>query len=174
MPRSLLRAAAAGAVALFAGLLTAPAAQADNGEFFDVHGHINYVRVTHGPATVGIYAQDNGITIDAHHHFWIDTNSSNPGPEYKATASQATGRAYVMKVANFDSSGIKFSCPGFTAELHHFHEGYVKVIIPRSCVATPAAVKVTAVGYYDEDNDGHVDVVDWAPGKRRAYPPVSR
>jgi hypothetical protein len=170
MPRSLLRAAAAGAVALFAGLLTAPAAQADNGEFFDVHGHINYVRVTHGPATVGIYAQDNGITIDAHHHFWIDTNSRNPGPEYKAEVYQRSGRAHLMRVANFASSGVKFACSGFKAEIHHFDERYVKVIVPRSCIGRPSRVRVAVVGYYA--NEPHV--VDWAPGERQFYSWVNR
>jgi hypothetical protein len=174
MSRHVFRAAATGIVALFAGLATAQSAQADIQTFGDATGHIASVRVSHGPRTIGITANDDGLISHSHHSFWLDTDFSNPGPEYKATASQTTGRAYLMKVANFDSSGITFSCPGFAAELHHFHEGYVKVIIPRSCVATPAAVKVTVVGYYDEDSDGHVDVIDWAPGKRRAYPPVSR
>ncbi len=174
MSRHLLRAAATGAVALVAGLATTLSAHADNRDFTDPPEHITGVRVTHGPQTIGIFAHDDGLISHSHHSFWLDTDFSNPGPEYKATASQTTGRAYVMRVANFDSSGIKFSCPGFTAELHHYHEAYVKVIIPRSCVATPAAVKVTVVGYYDEDGDGHADVIDWAPGKRRAYPAVSR
>lgn len=46
MSRLLLRAAAAGVVALLAGLLTAPLASADTREFTDPGGHINYVRVT--------------------------------------------------------------------------------------------------------------------------------
>lgn len=174
MSRRLARVAATGVVALFAGLATTPSANADIMTFTDATGHINAVRVSNGPRTIGITADDEKLTSHSYHYFWIDTDFSDPGPEYKATASQATGRAYVMKVANFDSSGITFSCPGFTAELHHYHEEYVKVVIPRSCVATPAAVKVTVVGYYDDDNDGHRDVIDWAPGKRRAYPPVSR
>jgi hypothetical protein len=174
MSRHLLRTAATGVVALFAGLVTAPSAKADIQTFPDAGQHITSVDVSHGPRTVGITAHGADLTSHSYHYFWIDTDFSNPGPEFKATASQATGHAYVMKVANFDSSGIKFSCPGFTAELHHFHEGYVKVIIPRRCVATPAAVKVTVVGYYDDDNDGRVDVIDWAPGKRRAYPAVNR
>ena len=170
MSRHLLRAAAAGVVALLAGLVTAPAAQADNGEFFDVGGHITYVRVTHGPATVGVFAHDDGIDIHAYHYFWIDTNSTNPGPEYKAEVYQSSRRAHLMRVANFDSSGIKFSCEGFRAEIRHLHEGYVKVIIPRSCISVPDSVRVAVVGYYDENPD----VVDWAPGERRFYSWVNR
>ena len=170
MSRHLLRTAAAGAAALLAGLVTAPAAHADNGEFFDVGGHITYVRVTHGPATVGVFAHDDGISRRAHHHFWIDTNSTNPGPEYKAEVYQSNGRAHLMRVANFDSSGIKFSCEGFRAESDPGHQAYVKVIIPRSCISVPDTIRVAVVGYYD--NEPHV--VDWAPGERRFYSWVNR
>ena len=117
MSRHLLRTAAAG-VALFGSLVIAPSAEADTREFTDVGGHINYVRVTHGPATVGIHANDGGISTRAHYHFWIDTNSTNPGPEYKAevypVAYPGTDRAHLMRVANFDSSGIKFRCRGLS------------------------------------------------------------
>jgi hypothetical protein len=170
MPRHLLRTAAAGVVAVLAGLVTAPAAHADNADFFDVGGHITQVRVTHGPATVGIFVHDDGLDINTYHYFWIDTNSSNPGPEYKAEVYQSSRRAHLMRVANFDSSGIKFSCEGFRAEIRHLHEAYVKVIIPRSCISVPDQVRVAVVGYYDENPD----VVDWAPGERRFYPWVNR
>ena len=170
MSRHPLRAAAASVVALLASLVTAQSAQADIQTFLDVGGHITEVRVSHGPATVGITAHDDGIDIRAYHYFWLDTNSTNPGPEYKAEVYQRTGRAHLMRVANFDSSGIRFSCEGFRAEIHHFHEGYVKVIIPRSCISVPDRVRVAVVGYYD--NEPHV--VDWAPGERRFYPWVNR
>jgi hypothetical protein len=174
MSRHLLRAAATGAVALLAGLLAAPSAQADNADFFDVGGHITNVRVTHGPATVGIFAHDDGIHMHAYHHFWIDTNSTNPGPEYKAEVYQNSGRAHVMRVASFDSSGIKFSCEGFRAESDPGHQAYVKVIVPRSCISTPPTVRVAVVGYYDDNLDGRIDLTDWAPGERRFYPWVNR
>jgi hypothetical protein len=170
MSRHLFRAAAAGVIALLAGLMTATSARADEAEFTDVGGHITYVRVTHGPATVGIFAHDDGITSQAHHFFWIDTDSANPGPEYKAEVYQSSGRAHLMRVANFASSGIKFSCEGFQAEIHHFHEGYVKVIVPRSCLGAPTRVRVAVVGYYA--NEPHV--VDWAPGEQQFYSWVNR
>ena len=174
MPSHLLRAAAAGVVALLAGLLTAPSAQADIQEFSDVGGHITYVRVTHGPRTVGIFAHDDGINIRAYHHFWIDTNSTNPGPEYKAEVYQSSGRAHLMRVANFASSGIKFRCEGFRAESDPGHQAYAKVVVPRSCISVPDTVRVAVVGYYDDNADGRIDLVDWAPGERRFYSWVDR
>ena len=170
MLRYLLRATAAGVVALLAAMSTAPSAQADVQEFFDVGGHITYVRVTHGPARVGIFAHDDGINRRAYHHFWIDTNSTNPGPEYKAEVYQSSGRAHLMRVANFGSSGIKFRCEGFRAESDPGHQAYVKVIVPRSCISVPDTVRVAVVGHYDENPD----VVDWAPGERRFYAWVNR
>jgi hypothetical protein len=79
MPRHLLRAAATGIVALLAGLLTAPSAQADIREFTDVGGHITYVRVTHGPATVGIFAHDDGI--DSHASITSGSTPTPPTPD---------------------------------------------------------------------------------------------
>lgn len=178
MSRSLLRAAAAGVVALLAGLLTAPPASADNLDFLDVGGHITYGRVTHGPRTVGIFAHDDGISLRAYYHFWIDTNSANPGPEYKAEvyplAYSGTARTRLMRVANFASSGIKFRCEGLRTETDPGHQAYVKVIVPRRCIGTPPRVRVAVVGHYNEDSDAAIDLRDWAPGTRRFYPWVNR
>jgi hypothetical protein len=178
MSRHLLRAAAAGVVALLASLLTTPSAQADVAEFFDVGGHITYVRVTHGPGSVGIFAHDDGISTRAFYHFWIDTNSTNPGPEYKAEVYAAAypdaPLAHVMRVANFASSGIKFRCDGLRAESDPGHQAYVKVIVPRGCIGAPARARVAVVGYYNEDSDRAIDVTDWAPGEERFYSWVNR
>jgi hypothetical protein len=178
MSRHLLRTAAAGVVALLAGLLTTPSAQADVGEFFDVAEHITSVRVTHGPATVGVHVNDDDISTRTFYHFWIDTNSTNPGPEYKAEVYVAaypdTPFAQVMRVANFASSGIRFRCDGLRAESDPGHQAYVKVIVPRSCIGAPARVRVAVVGYYNEDSDRAIDVTDWAPGEQRFYSWVNR
>jgi hypothetical protein len=75
-----------------------------------------------------------------------------------------------MRVANFASSGIKFRCKGFRAESDPGHQAYVKVVVPRSCIGAPTRVRVTVVGYYDENPD----IVDWAPGEERFYAWVNR
>ena len=51
-------------------------------------GHITDVRVTHGPATVGDHRARRRDPHARYYHFWIDTNSTNPGPEYKAEVYQ--------------------------------------------------------------------------------------
>jgi hypothetical protein len=169
MSRHLLRAAAAGAVALITGLLTGPSALADIRTFPDVGAHITGVRVSHGPRSVAVTAYDTALTTDSYYKFWIDTHSTNPGPEYKAEIYPGSDVLYLKRVANFASGGIKFDCEGFHG-FAHFVNGYVKIFVPRSCISTPPRVRVAVVGYYNENPD----VVDWAPGEERLYPWVNR
>ena len=174
MSRHLLRAVAAGAIALLAGLVTAPPAQADIQTFPDVGGHITAVRVSHGPRTVGITAFDAEMTLGTYYHFWIDTNSGNPGPEYRAEVYPNSDGIYLRRVGNFASSGVILRCRGLGAVADVFGEDYAKVIVPRSCIGTPSRVRVAVVGYYDENDDQRRDVTDWAPGEARFYPWVNR
>ncbi len=168
--RSPLRAAATGAAAALAGLLTAQPAHADIQTFADVGGHITSVRVSHGPATVGITAYDADFHTDTYYKFWVDTNPGDPGPEYKVEIYPGSDVLHLMRVANFASGGIKFDCNGLQGFTETLHDSYVKVIVPRSCIAGPPSVRVAVVGYYNENPD----VVDWAPGQNRFYSWVSR
>ena len=174
MGHSLLRGAAAGVVALFTVLLTAPSASADIRTFPDVGAHITSVRVSHGPRAISITALDDDITRDSYYKFWIDTNSGNPGPEYKAELYPDSEVLHLSRVANFASSGIKFNCRRFEGYAETHHESYVVVIVPRSCIGTPPRVRVAVVGYYNEDSDAAIDLRDWAPGTERFYPWVDR
>ena len=174
MPRFLLRAATTGVVALLAGLLTAPAAQADIQIFSDAAGHIDAVRVRHGPSTVGVTAYDKQMTTRTRYRFWLDTDPNDPGPEYKAEVHPNSAVVPLMAVANFSSGGIRFDCDGFQVIADAFGPEYVKIIVPRVCMDTPSRVRVSVVGYYNEDSDAAVDVVDWAPGTQQFYPWVNR
>jgi hypothetical protein len=174
MSRHAVRAAAAGAVALLAGLLTAPSASADIRTFPDVSGHITGVRVSHGPRTLGITAYDAEMTLDTYYHFWVDTDSTNPGPEYKVEVYPNSDGIFFKRVGNFASRGVTVRCRGLRAIADVFGEDYAKVIIPRSCIGEPSRVRVAVVGYYQEDDDRRIDVVDWAPGEERFYPWVNR
>jgi hypothetical protein len=174
MSRYLLRTAAAGAVALLAGLFTAPSASADIQRFPDVGEHITGVRVSHGPSTVGVTAYDAEMTLGTYYHFWLDTNPNDPGPEYKAKVHPDSDGQILFKVANFASGGIRVNCPGASAIADTDGPQYAKIFVPRSCIGTPSRVRVTVVGYYDKDLDNDIDVTDWAPGEQRAYAWVNR
>jgi hypothetical protein len=174
MSRSLRRAATAGVLALLAGSLTAPSAQADIRTFPDLGAHITGVRVSHGPQTVGITAYDADMTIRTHYSFWLDTDPTDPGPEYKALVYPDSDSMPLMKVANFSSGGIKFDCDGFRGIADTDAGDYAKIIVPRVCIGTPSTVRVSVVGYYNEDSDPAVDVIDWAPGTERFTSWVNR
>ena len=167
MSRHLLRAAAASAMALFAGLLTTPPLRPTSGPFFDVgSSHLPSVRVSHGASLLGVTARDNDMRPGTYYHFWIDTNSANPGPEYKAEVypnsdglifreSGATSPA----PASRSTAGASGPSPMSTATTMR------RSSFPRSCIGTPSSVRVAVVGYYDENNDNHIDVVDWGTGR---------
>ena len=61
-----------------------------------------------------------------------------------------------MRVANFASSGIRFSARVSVPRATRA-QAYVKVSVPRSCIGTPPRVRVAVVGYYDENPDGRID-----------------
>ena len=174
MSRHLLRAVTVSVVALLAALVTTSSAKADIQVFSDVGGHITGVRVSHGPTTLGITAYDTQMTLGTYYHFWVDTDSANPGPEYKAEVYPNSDGIYLKRVGNFASRGIIFRCSGLRAIADVFGEDYAKVVIPRSCIGAPTRVRVSVVGYYDENNDQRIDVVDWAPGEERFYAWVNR
>jgi hypothetical protein len=172
MPRNLRRAIAVAASTLFAGVVLAPSAYADIRIFPDVGGHITSVRVSHGPATIGVTARDAEMEFDTRYEFWLDTDPSDPGAEYRVDVLPNTEVLPLMRVANFDSPGISTSCDGLRV-LADASDGdatpYAKIIVPRSCVGTPSQVRVSVVGFYEDQ-----DLLDWAPDQRRFYDWVLR
>ena len=103
MPRNLRRAIGVAASTLLAGFALAPSAQADIMTFPDVGGHITSVRVSHGPATVGVTANDAEMEFTTRYEFWLDTNPNDPGAEYRVDVIPNSEVLPLMKVANFDS-----------------------------------------------------------------------
>ena len=99
----LRRATAVAAAALIPVAVLVPTAQADIVTFPDVGGHITSVRVSHGPSTIGVTANDAEMDFDTRYQFWLDTNSSDPGPEYRVDVLPNTEVIPLLKVANFDS-----------------------------------------------------------------------
>ena len=171
MPRNLGRAIAVAAFSLFAGVVLAPSAHADIVTFPDVGAHITSVRVSLGPATVGVTANDDDMEFTTRYEFWLDTNPNDPGAEYRVDVIPNSEVLPLMKVANFDSPGIKIKCDGLRVQADAGNDDplFAKIIVPRSCVGTPSKVRVSVVGFY---SDPHI--VDWAPGEERFYPWVNR
>jgi hypothetical protein len=172
MPRNLRRAISVAASTLLAGFALAPFAQADIMTFPDVGGHITSVRVSHGPATVGVTAYDKEMEFTTRYEFWLDTNPNDPGAEYRVDVIPNAEVLPLMKVANFDSPGIQTKCDGLRVQADASdgdETPFAKIIVPRSCMGTPSKVRVSVVGFYEDP-----DIVDWAPGEERFYPWVNR
>ena len=170
MPRILRRAAAVAAAALLPAAVLVPTAHADIAEFPDPGAHITRLRVVHGPATIGVTAFDADMEFTTHYRFWLDTNSSDPGAEYRVDVFPNSEVIPLLKVANFASPGIKQpSCTGLRVQADAGGEEFAKVIVPRSCMGTPSRVRVSVVGYYEDPH-----IVDWAPGTERFTAWVNR
>ena len=173
MSRILRRAAAVAAAALLPAAVLVPTAHADIAYFSDPGAHITSLRVSHGLTTIGVTARDADMEFSTFYQFWLDTNPNDPGPEYRVDVNPNSEVIPLLKVANFDSPGIKQpSCTGLRV-LADASDGdetpYAKVIVPRSCMGTPSRVRVSVVGYYEDP-----DITDWAPGERQFTPWVNR
>ena len=171
MSRILRRAVAVAAAALLPAAALAPAAHADIATFPDVGSYITSVRVSHGPSTIGVTAFDAEMEFTTRYQFWLDTNPSDPGPEYRVDVFPNSEIVPLLKVANFNSPGIKQPfCTGLRVQADAGGDDeFAKIIVPRSCMGTPSRVRVSVVGFYQTPK-----VTDWAPGEQRFYPWVNR
>ena len=77
------RATAVAASAMLASAALALPAYADVKTFPDAGGHITAIKVSHAPVNIAVKATDAEMTIETFYTFWLDTDSSDPGPEYK-------------------------------------------------------------------------------------------
>lgn len=175
MSRILRRAVAVAAAVLVPAAILVPTASADivtfpdPTAFPDDGGHITSVRVSHGPKTIGVTAYDTEMTLATFYQFWLDTNPSDPGAEYRVDVFPDSDGLVLKKVANFASPGIKVKCTGIDAIADTDGPEYAKIIVPRSCMGTPTKVRVNVIGRYENP-----DFVDWAPGENRFFPWVNR
>lgn len=151
-----------------AGLLTIAAlatpAQADTRTFNDGGGHLTTVKVTNGSKYVTVKADVGNYRLGSYFRFWLDTDRSNPGPEYKNEVWPNSEVMPLKRVGSFTASGTNVSCRGFRATADVFSSDYVTIKVPRSCIKNPSKVRVSVRAYYDVKGPNEVD---WAPGKRK-------
>ena len=170
MSCDLRRAAAVAAATLVASAASVPSAHADVATFPDVGDHISSVQVKHGPHTIRVTAFDAEMAQNMFYRFWLDTDSSDPGPEYMTEVYPDSGRSTLQRVDDFASYGTTIECDGYRITASVDGPEYARIVVPRSCVGTPSLVRVSVTGFYDENPA----VVDWAPGEERFYPWVNR
>lgn len=158
------RATAVAASAILTSAAFALPASADVRTFPDAGGHITAIKVSHAPVNIAVKATDAEMTIGTVYTFWLDTDSSDPGPEYKTKIFPDSDGMFLSSVDEIGDAGNKIDCDGFRAQADTSGPGFVKITVPRSCVGTPDSVRVTIRGYYAVPGP---NIIDWAPGTKK-------
>lgn len=171
MRQHTVRAAALAAACLTTTVALAPAAQADTRTFTDKGAHLTTVVVAHTASRIKVRADVGPFDIGDHATFWLDTDGGNRGPEYKAEVWPNSDGIQLLRVGRFASAGTAVDCDGFRATSDAFGPEEVTITVPRSCVGTPAKVRVAVRAFYEEEGP---DVIDWGPATKKFFGWVPR
>jgi len=167
--RKSVRRVAAGSVAVAASLVTVVAtaqpAAADVKTFTDAGGHLTTVRVRHGAENIRVKARVGDYNFGSHFSFWLETDSDDPGPEYKIKVYPNSEVVPIRKVESFADTGSAIKCD-YRASADAHGSKYVTIVVPRECVGTPDRIRVSArANYYIPGPN----VVDWGPGRKKFF-----
>lgn len=162
----LARVAATGALALLASAVVLTPAHADVVAFRDKGAHLTTVKVSHSNHRVAVKANVGPMAIGDYFIFWLDTDSDDPGPEFKTEVYPNSDGLAVLRVQNFRDDGRPVRCHGFRASADVSGPRTVKISVPRRCIGDPDRVRVSVRAYYDVAGP---NVVDWAPTTRAFF-----
>ena len=172
-PRPLLGVLAAGVCLASLGAGGLDPARAASGHFRDpddrVGLDIRKVHVRYGDNLVVRVEHDGRLRAGQVYRFWVDTDSSDPGPEYYYGFRPNSDGQRLRSVDDFGVSGDPVACDGdrgWADFLKPFSD--VKASLPATCLGEPARVRVS-VRFGDDDGTG-----DWAPRVRAFYSWVDR
>lgn len=157
----------AAAIALASALSVGGAAgvaQADTKTIKDPKPNITKVKISHGTKNIKITTTTGAIRPGTYLTFYLDTDPSNPGPEYRNDLVPASEVSPLMRVEKFGDEGTAVGCDGLRGKGDVYGPKTVSITVPRSCVGNPAMIRVSVRGYFDVKGP---DVVDWAPGKKK-------
>lgn len=97
--------------------------------------------------------------------FWVDTDPTQPGPEYLADVSlEVPGRSTVYTTSGFGKFDGKKACGGLRA---HLASRTVTLAFARRCVGKPDRIQVST------HTSMEYETADWAPLRRRFGPWVT-
>ena len=155
------------AVVLAAALSVAGAtsvAEADTKSIKDPKPNITKVTVKHGSTNIKVTTRTGVIRPGTYLTVYLDTDPSNPGPEYRNDLVPASELSPLMRIEKFGEQGHAVRCDGLRGRGDVYGPKTVSVTIPRSCVGNPDKVRVSVRGYFDVLGP---NVVDWAPGFKK-------
>ncbi|MDO9494231.1 MAG: hypothetical protein Q7J48_00885 [Nocardioides sp.] len=129
-------------------------------------GDIGTVRVNHAPKRVyfRVFAAPGGQLPDFY-DLWVDTNKSNPGPEFVVTYSLETERIGVSSTDRF----LEFGPATCSLDTDTIIRQGVRLVVPRTCLRTegfkvPWRIRTSVQTSMEYEN------ADWAPGRKRFGP----
>ncbi len=178
-PASRRRRAAAGAAATLAAVLfttvlsafaLAQPAAADTRTFTDRGGHVTTVTVRHSHSRVTVDAKVGTVTVGSSYTFWLDTDRTDAGPEYKTTIYPNSDGIELRRVERFSGNGTAVRCD-LRATADAYGSDHVVIRVPRSCLGYPAKVRASLRASYDVRGP---NVIDWAPRKKAFFGWVAR
>ena len=105
-------------------------------------------------------------------HFWIDTDATDPGPEYRASGVANSDYLELRAVDRWGRRGTLVPCRGFDVAMDGFGPSErARFVVPRRCLGRSEAVRVAAHSRRVTENGGQND---WAPALHEWYPWVAR
>ena len=155
------------AVTLGAALSVAGAAgvaHADTKSIKDPKPNITKVKVSHGSTNIKVTTTTGKIRPGTYLTVYLDTDPSNPGPEYRNDLVPASELSPLMRIEKFGEQGVAVPCDDLRGSGDVYGPTKVSVTVPRSCVGDPNKVRVSVRGYFDVKGP---NVIDWAPGKKK-------
>lgn len=176
----LRRAATIVGASLATSLAVAMPAYADTTTFADrtgEHGNradITSVKVANGSGgghRVAVLASVRSLEVRDYFTFWLDTRSSNAGPEYKVVVYPNSDGIGLQRVGSFGDGGTTVTCDGLRARADAFGPNEVAISVPRSCLGNPGKVRVAVHGRFVR---GGTTYRDWAPKYRIFFGWVAR
>lgn len=171
MPEHIVRAAAVVAACLTATAALAPSAGADTRTFQDKGGHLTTVVVAHMGSKITVTADVGPMDTGDDFTFWLDTDPDNSGPEYEAEVWPNSDGIQLLRVGSFSSTGTPVACDGFRASADLYGPEEVSITVPRSCIGTPATVRVAVRAHYAVPGP---DVIGWGPATKKFFAWVAR
>jgi hypothetical protein len=140
------------------------AAHADTRSWKDPKPNITKVTVKHSKKNVKVTTTTGVIRPGTYLTVYLDTDPSDPGPEYRNDLVPASELSPLMRIDGFGQHGTAVPCDGLRGRGDVFGPKTVSVTVPRSCLGNPSKVRVSVRGYFDVKGP---NVVDWAPGFKK-------
>ena len=138
-------------------------AHADVRTFPDAGGHITAVKVSHAPVNIAVKATDADMGFETFYTFWLDTDPSDPGPEYKTKIFPDSDGIFLSSVDEIGDAGSQIDCAGFRAQ----PTSSDRISSRSPCRAAASVRRTRSESPSGATSRAGPDIIDWAPGTKK-------